>query len=306
MKTFKNFLVVAVSILLAQIGWGQVPFTSTTSGAGTWTSDYDCCVTIELWGGGGGYVKFTMTVTIGATYNFSIGAGGIPVAGMGSSALSGGDTWFSNNTYAVAKGGKGGVNYNSGGWGINGAGGAGGTGNTVPVGGSGANGGNGSAASSSTAPGAGGEAGGANESGVATNGNAASGSTRGSGWTTGGDGGNSGANGSSYGGGAGGTNATSGRNGGVGAIKITAGGSCAAVGCAHNGSGVQLAIFEIPAGAPCGSGAVNVKYGIVQVTNGISTSSTCGAGSITATSNGSMTCVTASVSGLTIGKNTTS
>lgn len=267
MKTFKNFLMIAVSVLLAQIGWGQVPFTSTTAGAGTWTSNYDGCVTIELWGGGGGggykpsgtgaggggggggYVKFTLTVTNGATYNFSIGAGGTPVAGSGSTAQSGGDTWFSNSTFAVATGGKGGKNYNGS---SNGTGGAGSSGNTVPVGGSGANGGNGSTASSSTKPGAGGEAGGANGSGVATNGKAAVVQTSGSGLTTGGDGGANATNGSPYGGGAGGSNATSGNSGGVGAIKITAGGSCVVIGCAHNG-GVNTAAN----GSPVNINAIN-------------------------------------------------
>ncbi|HNS43192.1 MAG TPA: T9SS type A sorting domain-containing protein, partial [Taishania sp.] len=69
-----------------------------------------------------------------------------------------------------------------------------------------------------------------------------------------------------------------------------------------SGSGVQLAIFEIPSGSSCGSGSVNLIYGIIQVTNGISTSSLCGDGSLSVTNSGSLSCVSTTVSGLVVGK----
>ncbi len=498
MKTIYYSISLILSVFLSFVGWGQL-LNSTTAGAGTWTATTTECVTIELWGGGGGggyklsgtgaggggggggYVKFSMMVTSGTTYNFSIGAGGTPVASSGAFANPGGDTWFSSSSFALAKGGSGGKNYN----GVsNGTGGNGATGNTVPVGGTGANGGNGSAAGSASNPGGGGEAGGANGSGNATNGNNASGTTGGNGATTGGDGRNGGSssNGNAYGGGAGGSNTTTGYSGGNGGIKITSGGSCTPVGCSHldgntatngspisinsvngtsfnmgqyiqvkgmeagkrytihttcsayitigtsgtpklvagwssnnyeftlpaasgittsttvyinlnsdnacgttggpcqfyiscmdcdntgscinateivtygsysgttadnpapngttgglwpqssmcgsisienpefytftanatsinfslcggcSGSGVQLAIFEIPSGSSCGSGSVNLIYGIIQVTNGISTSSLCGGGSLSVTNSGSLSCVSTTVSGLVVGK----
>lgn len=61
-------------------------------------------------GAGGAYASYTMSVTPGVSYNYSVGSGG--VAGASGSGVDGGDSWFSTNSTVLAKGGDG-VNTNS-------------------------------------------------------------------------------------------------------------------------------------------------------------------------------------------------
>jgi MSHA biogenesis protein MshQ len=115
--------------------------TFTTAGSQTWTPPSGVTsVTVEVWGGGaggggqngnndgggggggGGYSKKnTLTVSSATTYNLNVGgAGGGGTSG--NCGAVGGDSWFSNATTVLAKGGNGGCPST----GIGGAGGPGG------------------------------------------------------------------------------------------------------------------------------------------------------------------------------------
>ncbi len=104
--------------------------TISTTGSGTWTAP--CAVTsvtIEAWGGGGAgggrtsnyikgggggaggtYVKSTLTVVPGNTYNLNVGTGGNGGYGDGPD---GNSSWFSTTSTLYAKGGDGGARPNN-------------------------------------------------------------------------------------------------------------------------------------------------------------------------------------------------
>ena len=114
---------------------------SYTSGAGTWTAPSGVTsVVVEVWGGGGGgggnaatsdgggggggggYSRDTLTVTPGNNYAYSVGAGGVGVAGA--AGTSGGDSYFIDAATVMAKGGAGGNPTAGGSPGAGGTGGA--------------------------------------------------------------------------------------------------------------------------------------------------------------------------------------
>ena len=101
----------------------------TTTGNGTWTCPAGVTsVTVQCWGGGGAggggaylastysyevggggaggsYISYTVSVTPGNVYNFTVGAGGTGVAGTSSTAgngNAGGSTFFGNSTAGVS------------------------------------------------------------------------------------------------------------------------------------------------------------------------------------------------------------
>lgn len=167
-------------------------------------------------GGGGGYAYNALTVTSGATYNYTVGTGGLGSTTSGVNGSNGGASIFIVGATTVSGGGGGGGGAFSGSTGAAGTAGAG-TGGTSNV--SGGAGGAGNA----TGSGGGGE--GAPSSGTAGAGNIPNGGTG----STGGDGGSGstanaaiGGNGSAVGGGGGGgTKASAGGNGANGQIIIS-------------------------------------------------------------------------------------
>lgn len=125
-------------------------------------------------GAGGAYVKGVLSVTPGATYNYTVGAGGTGTTGDGNA---GGSSWFGSPTSIMAVGGTGGKGVSNGTQNVPGVGLGGVAPTSGNVGGSvnyyGGSGGNGSG-TTKTSGGGGGSA------GYSSNGNAANGSTPGS------------------------------------------------------------------------------------------------------------------------------
>jgi len=206
-----------------------------TTGSGSWTAVVTGSVTAELWGGGGGgggggtgngdggggggggqYVEKTVYVTSGSQYYYSVGTEGASGTGDGGA---GGDSIFISSGTAVAKGGEGGLDYNSTPSGRGGRGStSGGVGDTILAGGSGATG-------TGTNSGGGGGGAGSTGTGKDASGTTAGGSTP----NNGGAGGNgtsaNGANGSpgnDYGGaGGGGTRNSIGGSGASGYVYLS-------------------------------------------------------------------------------------
>jgi len=107
-------LLLLFSVMMVGSSWAQSAVALTTAGNGTWVCPLGVTsVQVECWGAGGGgggtaatynqggggaggsYVKYTVTVTPGTTYNYTVGAGGTAGAAGGASAGgTGGSSFF--------------------------------------------------------------------------------------------------------------------------------------------------------------------------------------------------------------------
>jgi gliding motility-associated-like protein len=220
----------------------QNPVTIVLTSSGSWVVPANVySIEVECWGGGGGggaavnnpsgasgggggggaYSKEMLSVSPGVNYSYVAGAGGAGGSTTGAPGGTGGDTWFSNTTSVLAKGGMGGNAGNGSTVGVGGAGGAAGSGfGSVKFSGGGG------------ATGIFGQTGGGGGAGASLsgNGNNASGGTGGVGISPAGSGGNgssvsSGAAGFVHGGGGAGANRSNvnlpGSAGAPGAIVVT-------------------------------------------------------------------------------------
>jgi hypothetical protein len=217
-------------LLIRFFGYTQTNQSFTTSGSFTVPAGV-ASITVEAWGGGGkggskggngsgveyggggggAYAKSVLPVISGQTYSLNVGSGSATTS-------AGRDSWFSNNTVILAKGGNSVLDDTTTG--------ASGALSTACIGGSTVSGGNGANATSGLSGGGGGSSAGTVSTGInATNQNGATAPTGGGNGGTGGSASGGGSNGNSGlfpgGGGGGGGKGNIGGSGGDGNINLT-------------------------------------------------------------------------------------
>lgn len=226
---YKKIILTFLLLFITFFGYSQTTQPYTTSGSFTVPAGVTS-LTVEAWGGGGkggsknggagveyggggggGYAKKVLTVTPGLSYSVTVGSGS-------TSTAAGGDSWFSNNTVILAKGGNSVPDNTT--TGASGALSSACIGDTVLSGGNGAN------ATTGTSGGGGGSSAGTVLNGVsATNQNGATAPTGGGNGGSGGSASGAGSNGTSGvlpgGGGGGGGKGNNGGSGGGGKINVT-------------------------------------------------------------------------------------